>query len=212
MIGIVLDVLLGSLLLAAIVVGLRLEKRLRALREGQADFAKAVSELNNAAAKTEASLAEVRSATLQAQTTLADHTQDARAAAAKLELQASAALAAAQRLDAATQRASIVKEPPLVSQRAALSQAFSSPPPRAGEGARSDGGGERPALSLDRAPSPTEPVLGSASGRARGWSPSPARGGGVVPEYEEPLALLTRVSPRSRARVDDDLFETGGRP
>ena len=199
MIGIVLDVLLGSLLLAAIVVGLRLEKRLRALREGQADFAKAVSELNNAAAKTEASLAEVRSATLQAQTTLADHTQDARAAAAKLELQASAALAAAQRLDAATQRASIVKEPPLVSQRAALSQAFSSPPPRAGEVARSDGGGERPALSLDRAPTTS-------------WSSSPARGGGVVPEYEEPLALLTRVSPRSRARVDDDLFETGGRP
>ena len=197
MIGIVLDVLLGTLLLAAIFVGLRLEKRLRALREGQADFAKAVAELNKAAARTEAGLVEVRTATLQAQTTLADHTQDARAAAAKLELQATAALAAAHRLDAATQRASSVKEQPLVLQRAALSQAFSPPLPRAGEEDHEVVEGARFKLSAGRSPPPSLRVT------------SPAGGGEAIPEYEEPLALLTRVNPRSRARVDDDLFETG---
>lgn len=47
-IGLVMDILLIALILAAIGFGMRLEKKLRALREGQEGFARAVAELNQA--------------------------------------------------------------------------------------------------------------------------------------------------------------------
>lgn len=61
-VGIVMDVLLIALILAAIGFGMRLERKLKALREGQESFAKAVSELNVAAGRAEAALAELRAA------------------------------------------------------------------------------------------------------------------------------------------------------
>ena len=61
-IGLIMDVLLIGLILAAIAYGLRLEKKLRALREGQEGFVKAVSELNIAAGRAEAALSELRAA------------------------------------------------------------------------------------------------------------------------------------------------------
>ncbi|WP_029086625.1 DUF6468 domain-containing protein [Brevundimonas aveniformis] len=61
-VGLIMDVLLISLILAAMAYGLRLEKRLRALREGQDGFVKAVAELNIAAGRAEAALAELRAA------------------------------------------------------------------------------------------------------------------------------------------------------
>lgn len=61
-IGLTLDGVLILLLLAALGYGLRLEGRLKALREGQAGFARAVAELNQAAGKAEAALSALRAA------------------------------------------------------------------------------------------------------------------------------------------------------
>jgi hypothetical protein len=61
-VGIVMDVLLIALILAAIGFGMRLERKLKALREGQEGFAKAVSELNVAAGRAESAMAELRAA------------------------------------------------------------------------------------------------------------------------------------------------------
>lgn len=60
MTGIVLDILLITLLLAAIGYGVKLERKLKALREGQLAFAGAVKELNNAAGRAEQALATLR--------------------------------------------------------------------------------------------------------------------------------------------------------
>ena len=61
-VGIIMDVLLIVLILAAIGFGMRLERKLKALREGQEGFAKAVSELNVAAGRAEAAMSELRAA------------------------------------------------------------------------------------------------------------------------------------------------------
>lgn len=60
MIGLVLDAVLMLLLVAALAYGMRLERRLRALRDGQLAFAGAVTELNAAAGRAEAALASLR--------------------------------------------------------------------------------------------------------------------------------------------------------
>lgn len=61
-VGIMMDILLIALILAAIGFGMRLERKLRALREGQEGFAKAVSELNVAAGRAESAMAQLRAA------------------------------------------------------------------------------------------------------------------------------------------------------
>lgn len=60
MAGLVMDAVLMLLLVAALGYGVRLEKRLRALREGQLAFAGAVTELNQAASRAEAALSALR--------------------------------------------------------------------------------------------------------------------------------------------------------
>jgi len=62
MIGIVLDSFLMLLLVAAIGYGVRLEKKLTALRAGQLAFAGAVTELNQAAGRAENALQSLRAA------------------------------------------------------------------------------------------------------------------------------------------------------
>lgn len=62
MTGIVLDAILMLLLVAALGYGVRLEKKLTALRAGQLAFAGAVTELNQAAGRAEAALASLRDA------------------------------------------------------------------------------------------------------------------------------------------------------
>ncbi len=94
-----MDLLLASLLLAALFVGLRLERRLKVLRESQAGFAGAVIELNGAVARAQEGLAELKIAALDAQTTIADRLQDAKGMSVRLEKQAAAAGEAAERLD-----------------------------------------------------------------------------------------------------------------
>lgn len=99
-----MDLILASLLLAALLVGIRLEKRLKVLRESQAGFAGAVAELNAAVARAEQGLAELKTAALEAQTTIADRVQDAKGMTARLERQAVVANEAADRLDQTLER------------------------------------------------------------------------------------------------------------
>ncbi len=60
--GLILDGVLMLLLIGAVAFGIRLERKLAALRNGQAEFAKAVSELNTAAGKAENALMALKSA------------------------------------------------------------------------------------------------------------------------------------------------------
>lgn len=62
MIGMLMDSVLLLLLVLALGYGVRLERRLRTLREGQLAFAGAVTELNAAAGRAEAALASLRAA------------------------------------------------------------------------------------------------------------------------------------------------------
>lgn len=85
LIAIAMNLLLASLLAAAIALGLRLNKRLKTLRDSHDNFAVAVRELNAAAERAEQGLADLRAATDEAVDTLADRIEKGRALAAKLE-------------------------------------------------------------------------------------------------------------------------------
>lgn len=62
MIGMVMDAALMLLLVCAVGFGVRLERRLKVLRDGQLAFAGAVNDLNQAAGRAEAALASLRAA------------------------------------------------------------------------------------------------------------------------------------------------------
>ena len=87
-----LNLLLAGLLLAALAMGFRLNGRLKALKDSHEGFARAVAELDAAAARAEQGLADLRAATDEATDELADRIEKARALTAKLDrqLQASA--------------------------------------------------------------------------------------------------------------------------
>jgi len=89
-----LDLLLVSLLMLAVWLGVRLERRLKGLRDSQAGFVNAVAELNAGVEKAQIGLSELKAATLEARTELADRIQDAKGMTARLERQAAAAAAA----------------------------------------------------------------------------------------------------------------------
>ncbi|MEI9890052.1 MAG: DUF6468 domain-containing protein [Caulobacteraceae bacterium] len=85
MISIGLNLILGMLLFCALVMGMRLEKRLRNLRESHTDFAKAVGELDHAAGRTESSLAALRSGSAEIKDELVSRIDQARIACQRLE-------------------------------------------------------------------------------------------------------------------------------
>jgi len=84
-IGLAMNLLLAGLLGAALILGLRLNKRLKGLRDSHDSFAIAVRELNAAAERAEQGLADLRAATDEAVDTLADRIEKGRALASKLE-------------------------------------------------------------------------------------------------------------------------------
>lgn len=90
-IGIAMNLLLAGLLLAAMAVGLRLNRRLTALRDSHEGFEAAVRDLNQAAQRAEQGLADLRAATDEATDTLSDRIEKGRALAGKLERLVSAA-------------------------------------------------------------------------------------------------------------------------
>ncbi len=85
MTGIILDSLLIVLLLSAIAYGVKLERKLKALRDGQLAFAGAVAELNSAAGRAENALATLR-ASGQETDLLHDRIMKARAVKQELEV------------------------------------------------------------------------------------------------------------------------------
>ncbi len=85
MIGTVLDAVLMLLLVSAIAYGVRLDRRLKAVKEGQAAFAGAIAELNTAAGRAESALKTLRDA---GQETDLLHDRIVKARALKQELEA----------------------------------------------------------------------------------------------------------------------------
>jgi hypothetical protein len=85
LISLAMNLLLAGLLLAALMMGWRLNRRLKALRDSHDGFATAVADLNTAAARAEQGLADLRAATDEAVDMLADRIEKGRALAMKLE-------------------------------------------------------------------------------------------------------------------------------
>ncbi|MBU4436040.1 MAG: flagellar positioning protein PflI [Alphaproteobacteria bacterium] len=163
-----LNGLLAVLLIVALGFGWRLERRLKALRDSHAGFAKAVADLDNAAARAEQGLADLRAATDEASETLADRIERATALAAKLDERLSRPL---------------VTPPPAAAPAAAAPRPELEPKPDRRLKAEDF---ER---LLDREAKATRPADPSARPTT----------------LSRPRTDLE--TPRSRARVDDDLFE-----
>ncbi len=96
MTGIILDSILMLLLVAAIGYGIKLERKLKTLREGQLAFASAVTELNSAAGRAEQALATLRAS---GQETDLLHDRIIKARAVKQELEVLIARAPARPAD-----------------------------------------------------------------------------------------------------------------
>jgi hypothetical protein len=85
LIGVLLNLLLASLLVATLGMGWRLNRRLKALRDSHEGFAVAVAELNTAAARAEQGLADLRAATDEAVDILGDRIEKGRTLAGRLD-------------------------------------------------------------------------------------------------------------------------------
>ncbi len=95
-----LDILLITLLLTALTVGLRLNKRLKAMREGQDSFVRAVGELDSAASRAESALIALRAASEDAHDELLTRIETARGLIVKLDKATDAASRAATAVQA----------------------------------------------------------------------------------------------------------------
>ena len=167
-IALAMNGLLAVLLIAALAFGWRLERRLKALRDSHAGFAKAVADLDQAAARAEQGLADLRAATDEAAETLAARIERAQALAAQLEERTSR--------PAPTPPAPAIDRPP----RREPSPSLAPPAERRLSAADFE-------RLLDRED--------RADRVARGEPiPRPASRPGLE-------------TPRSRARIDDDLFD-----
>jgi septal ring factor EnvC (AmiA/AmiB activator) len=178
MIAFGLNVILGVLLICGLMMGLRLDKRLRGLRENHEGFAKAVQELDQAALRTEASLATLRAGTEAARTELAARIDQARLLT--------------QRLDKLMADADKVLTQPAAHRQHAAAQALDSLRRPAADPALRPAAARLDALA-DRRLKPRPELRPEPGAEAR---PQPA----PVPA----------IDPRSRVKVDDDLFEVGG--
>jgi hypothetical protein len=80
-----MNILLGGLLVGALIMGWRLERRLKTLRSGHDDFAKAVADLDNAALRAQSALVSLRLASQEAEEGLAGRIAEAHELTAVLE-------------------------------------------------------------------------------------------------------------------------------
>jgi hypothetical protein len=99
-----LDLILASLLLAALFVGLRLDRKLKALRDSQSGFVNAVSDLDASLVKAQESLAALKSTAAIAESAITDRIQDAKGITARLDHNAKAAATAAEKLERLLER------------------------------------------------------------------------------------------------------------
>lgn len=158
MISIGLNLILGVLLICALVLGVRLERRLRGLRQSHTDFAKAVGELDQAAVRTESSLAALRAGTEAAKSDLASRIDQARIACQRLEKLA----ADAERiLDRPLPLSQPFTHPAALSQP--IERAVAAPMAHASSAfARPEPELMRPAAPVQTRPSPVEPARSRA--------------------------------------------------
>jgi hypothetical protein len=171
--AIALNGLLAILLLIALAFGVRLERRLKALRDSHEGFAKAVADLDRAAMRAEQGLADLRAATDEAADTLADRISRAQALAAQLD----------ERLNRP-----VVTPPPMSSSREP---------------------GARPAVE-PRAVAPERPPETPRRLRAEDFEKLLDREARIPRDAPPPSPARSsapKETPRSRARIDDDLFE-----
>ncbi len=182
-IAIGMNLMLAGLITAALVLGMRLNNRLKALRDSHEGFAKAVHDLDAAAQRAEQGLADLRAATDEAHDALADRIEKARALTAKLDRQLLNA-------PAARAEAPVRAESPA---RATL---------RDREGLR-EGLRER----LRREPPIEELDLGVDAERVAHRLGSLLSGAHEVRPERERFTRRDAVTPiRPRPRVEDDLF------
>lgn len=177
LVAIAMNALLAVLLIVALGFGWRLERRLKALRDSHAGFAKAVADLDHAAARAEQGLADLRAATDEASETLAVRIERAQALAAQLD----------ERVNR-----------PMVTPPPAAPVARREEPQTAATSERRLKAEDFERL-LDR-----EAKAASRPGDLRA---TPSRD-------ESPISRLSvaKETPRSRARIDDDLFDGPAEP
>lgn len=176
--AIALNGLLAILLLIALAFGVRLERRLKALRDSHEGFAKAVADLDRAAMRAEQGLADLRAATDEAADTLADRIAQAKALAGQLD----------ERLNR-----------PMV-----------TPPPATRSAAEPRAVEPRAAPRPMRAPEPELPPETPRRLRAEDFEKLLDREARIPRDAPPPSAARSsapKETPRSRARIDDDLFE-----
>jgi hypothetical protein len=170
-----LNLLLAFLLVAALWMGWRVEKRLKTLKASHDGFARAVADLDAAAARAEQGLADLRAATDEASESLADRIAKAKSLAARLDERILAGEKAAE------QAARVATE--------AAERAARRPEPE-------------PARPMSRVET-FRRVLEEPR-----MSPALRLRERLASEDFSPLKLTEPTPPaRSRARVDDDLFE-----
>jgi hypothetical protein len=176
-----MNAFLAVLLIAALAFGWRLERRLKALRDSHEGFAKAVADLDVAAARAEQGLADLRAATDEAAETLALRIERAQALAVQLEERTNRPLSAS------------TSAPPPQSQLQA-----DRPTSRPGREAPAASPADRRLSAVD-----FERMLDREDRADR-----VARGEPVTRPASRPG--LTNETPRPRARMDDDLFDGPG--
>ncbi len=200
-----LDLLLAALLIAALAYGVRLERRLKALRDGHAVFAQAVRELDQSVLRAEAGLDQLRKAGEEARDGLHDRILKARDASAELERM----LARAERVRSQPQPAPQIA-PQIAPQPAPLA-ASRKMPELAIRGARQlEPRPRAPARVEDAAERVAQAILGLGELTPE---PEPDVLELRVPELRRPEPLVerrpeTQPSRRPRAAADEDLFET----
>jgi hypothetical protein len=185
--AIALNGLLAILLLIALAFGVRLERRLKALRDSHEGFAKAVADLDRAAMRAEQGLADLRAATDEAADTLADRISRAQALAAQLD----------ERLNRP-----IVTPPPMSSSREPSARPAAEPRAAAPE--------PRAAPRPIRAAEPELPPETPRRLRAEDFEKLLDREARIPRDAPPPSPArpsAPKETPRSRARIDDDLFE-----
>ena len=211
-IGLIMNGLLGVLLVGALVLGWRLEGRLKALRASHQSFKEAVEDLDRAAARAEQGLADLRAATDEAAETLAGRIDRAGHLAGRLErLTAEATLAEAKLIAApkpAAAAAMLLSDRPRPLTResvfARFAERYASKPT------------QQPLSALAEATARNDLILEDEDEAEAAPAPAAAR---ISPDAAARIARLqalarprpgsvaTPVAPPPSRAADDDLFE-----
>jgi hypothetical protein len=228
-ISIALNLLLAALLVLTLLYGFRLSRQLKALKDSHAGFADAVGDLDRAASRAESGLNQLRVSTDEAVDLLMGRIDKARELAKQLEVLTARAEAAAEKVPVARPSAqvrSIFDRP--------RAEARPTPNLRPTSDEEAEAAAEALILRLSEsevlttaAPPPRERAQASrfdslfgARGGARA-QPRASAARDLDLELEIPLGprdeirpaarAEVRPSPRSRAQIDDDLFEPPAR-